>query len=37
MGQAGRAEIWSAERYEAEEEKYLNPEAIAAVMEELGF
>ena len=37
LGQAGRAEIWSAERYEAEEAKYLNPEAIAAVMEELGF
>ena len=37
LGQAGRAEIWSAERYEAEEAKYLTPEAIAAVMEELGF
>ena len=37
LGQAGRAEIWAAERYEAEEEKYLTPEAIAAVMEELGF
>ena len=37
LGQAGRAEIWSAELYEAEEEKYLNPQAIAAVMEELGF
>ena len=37
LGQAGRAEIWSAERYEAEEVKYLTPEAIAAVMEELGF
>ena len=37
LGQAGRAEIWAAERYEAEEAKYLTPEAIAAVMEELGF
>ena len=37
LGQAGRAEIWSAERYEAEEAKYMTPEAIAAVMEELGF
>ena len=37
LGQAGRAEIWAAERYEAEEKKFLTPEAIAAVMEELGF
>ncbi len=37
LGQAGRAEIWSADRYAAEEEKYLTPEALAAVMEELGF
>ena len=37
LGQAGRAEIWSAERYAAEEAKYLTPEAIAEVMEELGF
>ena len=37
LGQAGRAEIWSAERYDAEEQKYLTPEALAAVMEELGF
>ena len=36
IGLAGRAEIWSAERYAAEEEKYLTPEALAAVMEELG-
>lgn len=36
LGQAGVAEIWAAERYEAEEEKFLNPEALAAVMEELG-
>lgn len=35
LGQGGRAEIWAPERYEAEEEKYLTPEAIAAVMEEL--
>ncbi len=37
IGQAGRAEIWSVERYAAEEEKYLTPDALAAVMEELGF
>lgn len=37
LGQAGRAEIWSAERYAMEEEKYLTPAAIAAAMEELGF
>lgn len=37
IGQAGRAEIWSAERYTAEEEQYLTPEALAAAMEELGF
>lgn len=37
LGQATRAEIWSAERYEEEEAKYLTPEALAAVMEELGF
>lgn len=35
LGQAGVAEIWAAERYEAEEEKYLTPEALGAVMEEL--
>ena len=37
IGQAGRAEIWSAERCAAEEEQYLTPEALAAAMEELGF
>ncbi len=37
LGQAGRAEIWAAERYELEEEKFLTPEAIAKAMEELGF
>ncbi len=37
LGQAGRAEIWSAERYTALEAQQLTPEAIAAVMEELGF
>ncbi len=37
LGQAGRAEIWAAERYELEEQKYLTPEAIANAMEELGF
>lgn len=36
LGQANVAEIWDAERYEAEEAKHLTPEAIAAVMEELG-
>ena len=34
---ADRAEIWAAERYEAEEAKFLKPEMIAAAMEELGF
>ena len=37
LGQAGRAEIWSAERYTALEQEQLTPQAIAAVMEELGF
>ncbi len=37
IGQADRAEIWAAERYEAEEAKFLKPEMIAAAMEELGF
>lgn len=37
IGLAGHAEIWDAARYEAEEKKYLTPENIAAVMEELGF
>ena len=37
IGQIGRAEIWSPERYEAEEEKYLTPQALATIMEELGF
>ncbi len=37
IGQAGRAEIWSAERYEAEEAAFLTPETLANVMEELGF
>lgn len=37
LGQAGRAEIWAAERYAVEEEEFLTPAAIAAAMEELGF
>ncbi len=37
IGQAGRAEIWAAERYEAEEPKHLTPEAIRAALEKLGF
>lgn len=37
IGLATRAEIWSAELYEAEEAEYLTPESIAALMEELGF
>lgn len=36
LGQAGRAEIWAADRYDEEEKKFLTPEAIATVMEELG-
>ncbi|MDR0889808.1 MAG: division/cell wall cluster transcriptional repressor MraZ [Oscillospiraceae bacterium] len=36
IGQADSAEIWSVQRYELEEEKYLTPEALAAVMEDLG-
>lgn len=36
LGQGGVAEIWAADRYASEEEKYLNPEALRAVMEELG-
>ena len=37
VGQACRAEIWAADRYEADEKEQLTPEKIAAVMEELGF
>ena len=37
IGLATRAEIWSAELYEAEEAEYLTPENIAALMEELRF
>ena len=37
IGLATRAEIWSAELYEAEEAEYLTPENIAALREELGF
>ncbi len=36
LGQASLAEIWAADRYEAEEAKYMTPENIAAVMEALG-
>ena len=37
IGVATRAEIWNAERWAALEEAELNPENLAAVMEELGF
>ena len=37
IGQAGHAEIWDSEAYDALEEETLTPEALAAVMEELGF
>ena len=36
LGQANVAEIWAADRYEAEEAKYMTPENIAAVMDALG-
>ena len=35
LGQAGRAEIWAAERYE-EEEANVSAEELAALMEEIG-
>ena len=35
LGQAGRAEIWAAERYE-EEEANVSTEELAALMEEIG-
>ena len=37
IGQVCRAEIWSAERYAADEKKFLTPDALAAAMGELGF
>lgn len=37
LGLAGRAEIWAAERYEAQEPEHLTPEAIEAALKELGF
>ena len=37
IGVSNRAEIWNAERWAALEEAELNPENLAAVMEELGF
>ena len=37
IGVSNRAEIWNAERWAALEAEELNPENLAAVMEELGF
>ena len=37
LGLGTRAEIWAAERYEAEEPEHLTPEAIEQALKELGF
>ena len=37
IGVSNRAEIWDAKRWAAMEEEELDPENLAAVMEELGF
>ena len=37
IGQAGHAEIWDTDRYNALENECLTPEALAAAMEELDF
>ena len=37
IGVSNRAEIWNAEKWAAIEAEELNPENLAAVMEELGF
>lgn len=37
LGVSNRAEIWDADAWRMEEELELNPENLAAVMEELGF
>jgi len=37
IGVSNRAEIWSAENYAAVEEEQMDPVAMAAAMEELGF
>ena len=37
IGQAGHAEIWDSEAYDALESETLTPESLAAVMEELDF
>ena len=37
IGQAGHAEIWDSETYDALESECLTPEALAAAMEELDF
>lgn len=37
IGVSNRAEIWDAAAWNAEEAQELNPENLAAVMEELGF
>ena len=37
IGVSNRAEIWNAEKWAEIEAEELNPENLAAVMEELGF
>ena len=37
LGLGGRAELWAADRYEAEEAEHLTPEAIEKALRELGF
>ena len=37
IGQAGHAEIWDSETYDALENETLTPESLAAAMEELDF
>ena len=37
IGQAGHAEIWDSDTYDALESECLTPEALAAAMEELDF
>lgn len=37
LGLGDRAEIWAAEKYEAQEAEHLTPEAIEQALKELGF
>ncbi len=37
LGLGSRAELWAADRYEAEEPQHLTPEAIEKALKELGF